>query len=70
MRIDVHTHHYPAKFFELIERSGGDFSFATDPAGRRIIRYKGSRFFGITPAMTDSAAAALKVFVIDAPSID
>ena len=53
MRIDVHTHHYPATFFGLIERSGGDFSFATDPAGRRIIRYKGSRFFGITSAMTD-----------------
>ena len=53
MRIDVHTHHYPAKFFELIERSGGDFAFAQDPTGRRIITYKGSRFFGITPAMTD-----------------
>lgn len=53
MRIDVHTHHYPAAFFRLIERSGSDFSFATDPTGRRIIRFKGSRFFGITPAMTD-----------------
>ena len=53
MRIDVHTHHYPAKFFELIEPSGGDFAFAQDPTGRRIITYKGSRFFGITPAMTD-----------------
>jgi aminocarboxymuconate-semialdehyde decarboxylase len=55
MRIDVHTHHYPTSFFELIERSGGDFSFAQDPTGRRIITYKGSRFFGITPAMTDIA---------------
>jgi aminocarboxymuconate-semialdehyde decarboxylase len=55
VRIDVHTHHYPATFFELIERSGGEFAFAQDPTGRRIITYKGSRFFGITPAMTDIA---------------
>ena len=55
MRIDVHTHHYPKEFFELIERGRSDFSFATDPTGRRIIRYKGSRFFGITPPMTDIA---------------
>ncbi len=54
-RIDVHTHHYPPEFFGLIERSRSDFSFGTDPTGRRIIRYKGSRFFGITPAMTDIA---------------
>jgi aminocarboxymuconate-semialdehyde decarboxylase len=53
VRIDVHTHHYPARFFELIERSRSDFSFGTDPTGRRIIRYKGSRFFGITSPMTD-----------------
>ena len=53
MRIDVHTHHYPVRFFELIERSGGDFAFTQDPTGRRIITYKGSRFFGIQPAMTD-----------------
>lgn len=45
-RIDVHTHHYPPEYFRIIERSGGDFSFATDPTGRRIIRYKGSRFSG------------------------
>ncbi len=55
MRFDVHTHHYPAAYFELIERAGGDFSFATDPSGQRIIRYRGSRFFGVTPPMTDPA---------------
>lgn len=53
MRIDVHTHHYPDEFFRLIERSGSAFSFGTDPTGRRIIKYKGSRFFGITAPMTD-----------------
>lgn len=55
MRIDVHTHHYTEEFFRLIERSGSAFSFATDPTGRRIITLRGSRFFGITPAMTDIA---------------
>jgi hypothetical protein len=55
VRYDVHTHHYPAAYFELIERSGGDFSFGTDPSGQRIIRYRGSRFFGVTAPMTDAA---------------
>lgn len=55
MRYDVHTHHYPRAYFSLIERSGGDFAFATDPSGQTIIRYRGSRFFGVTPAMTDPA---------------
>ncbi len=39
----------------LIEEVGGAFSFGTDPTGRTIIRYRGSRFFGITPPMTDPA---------------
>ena len=55
MRWDLHTHHYPDAFFRLIEEVGGAFSFGTDPTGRTIIRYRGSRFFGITPPMTDPA---------------
>jgi aminocarboxymuconate-semialdehyde decarboxylase len=39
----------------MIRRSEGDFSFATDPTGRTIIRFRGARFFGITPPMTDPA---------------
>ncbi len=54
-RWDLHTHYYPQAFFRLIEEVGGDFSFATDPTGRTIIRFRGSRFFGITPPMTDPA---------------
>jgi len=53
VRYDVHTHHYPAAYFDLIESAGGDFSFGTDPSGQRIIRYRGSRFFGVTAPMTD-----------------
>jgi aminocarboxymuconate-semialdehyde decarboxylase len=52
-RLDIHTHYYTQGFFETIRRSGGQFSFTTDPAGRTIITYNGARFFGITPPMTD-----------------
>ncbi len=55
MRFDLHTHYYPPTYFAWIERSGGEFSFGKDPTGRTIIRYQGSRFFGITPPMTDVA---------------
>jgi aminocarboxymuconate-semialdehyde decarboxylase len=67
VRFDVHTHHYPTAYFELIERAGGDFSFGTDPSGQRIIRYRGSRFFGVTPPMTDPA---LRLTDMDGARID
>ena len=54
-RWDLHTHYYPAAFFRLIEQVGGDFSFAKSPTGQTIIRFRGARFFGITPPMTDPA---------------
>lgn len=55
MRFDLHTHYYPPSYFDLIRRTPGEFSFASDPTGRTIIQYRGSRFFGITPPMTDPA---------------
>jgi aminocarboxymuconate-semialdehyde decarboxylase len=67
VRYDVHTHHYPPTYFDLIERSGGDFSFGADPSGQRIIRYRGSRFFGVTAPMTD---AALRLVDMDRVGID
>lgn len=54
-RWDLHTHYYPQAFFRLIEEVGGDFSFGKSPTGQTIIRFRGSRFFGITPPMTDPA---------------
>jgi aminocarboxymuconate-semialdehyde decarboxylase len=53
VRYDLHTHYYPAAFFDRIKEHGREFSFATDPTGRTIITYGGARFFGITPPMTD-----------------
>ena len=67
MRWDLHTHYYPDAFFRLIEQVGGAFSFGTDPTGRTIIRYRGSRFFGITPPMTDPA---LRIAEMDRVGID
>ncbi len=67
MRFDLHTHYYPPAYFARIEKSGGDFSFGKDPTGRTIIRYQGSRFFGITPPMTD---VALRLADMDRVGID
>jgi aminocarboxymuconate-semialdehyde decarboxylase len=53
MRFDLHTHYYPSAYFERIRQTPGEFSFGADPTGRTIIRYRGSRFFGLTPPMTD-----------------
>jgi aminocarboxymuconate-semialdehyde decarboxylase len=67
VRWDLHTHYYPDAFFRLIEQVRGAFSFGTDPTGRTIIRYRGSRFFGITPPMTDPA---LRIEDMDRVGID
>ncbi len=53
MKLDLHTHYYPATYFDRVRGSGGDFSFGQDPTGRTIITFRGSRFFGITAPMTD-----------------
>jgi aminocarboxymuconate-semialdehyde decarboxylase len=53
MKLDLHTHYYPERFFQLIRDFGSEFSFDKDPTGRTIITYRGARFFGITPPMTD-----------------
>jgi aminocarboxymuconate-semialdehyde decarboxylase len=39
----------------MIRDIASEFSFDKDPTGRTIIKYKGARFFGITPPMTDPA---------------
>lgn len=55
MRYDLHTHYYPAIFFDRIRELSSDFSFDRDPTGRTIIKLRGARFFGITAPMTDPA---------------
>src|ERR687888_515023 len=54
-KLDLHTHYYPESFFQKIRDTPSEFSFDKDPTGRTIITYRGARFFGITPPMTDVA---------------
>src|ERR1051326_7911615 len=53
MRFDLHTHFYTEAFFQSIRDLPSEFSFATSSTGQTIITYRGARFFGVTPAMTD-----------------
>jgi aminocarboxymuconate-semialdehyde decarboxylase len=55
MKLDLHTHYYPPAYFEAIRDTPGEFAFDTSPSGQTIIKYRGARFFGVTPPMTDVA---------------
>jgi aminocarboxymuconate-semialdehyde decarboxylase len=55
MRFDLHTHFYTEAFFQTIRDLPSEFSFGASPSGQTIITYRGARFFGVTPAMTDVA---------------
>lgn len=54
-KLDLHTHYYPAIYFEKIRELPSQFSFDKSPSGQTIITHRGARFFGVTPAMTDVA---------------
>ncbi len=54
-KIDLHTHYYPAVYFDKIRDLPSEFSFAKSSSGQTIIKYRGARFFGVTPPMTDVA---------------
>src|SRR5437660_1529369 len=54
-KLDLHTHYYPESYFKKIRELPSEFSFARSPSGQTIITYRGARFFGVTPAMTDVA---------------
>ena len=53
MKFDLHTHFYTDAFFQSVRDLPSEFSFGTSPSGQTIITYRGARFFGVTPAMTD-----------------
>src|SRR5438309_11217225 len=52
-KLDLHTHYYPPTYFEKIRALPSAFSFDRSPSGQTIITYRGARFFGVTPPMTD-----------------
>jgi aminocarboxymuconate-semialdehyde decarboxylase len=56
MKYDLHTHYYPKTYFDKIGELGADFRFEKDSTGRTILKFRGARFFGITPPMTDPEA--------------
>src|SRR5436190_855945 len=55
MKLDLHTHFYTEAYFQTIRDLPSEFSFGTSSSGQTIITYRGARFFGVTPAMTDVA---------------
>ncbi|MEK6335506.1 MAG: amidohydrolase family protein [Acidobacteriota bacterium] len=66
-RLDLHTHYYPDIYFDRIRELPSEFSFGQSPSGQTIITYRGARFFGVTPAMTD---VALRLDDMDRVGID
>lgn len=54
-KLDLHTHYYPPIYFDKIRDLPSEFSFDKSPSGQTIIKYRGARFFGVTPPMTDVA---------------
>ena len=54
-KFDLHTHYYPDSYFAKIRELPSEFAFDKSPSGQTIITYRGARFFGVTPAMTDVA---------------
>ena len=54
-KLDLHTHYYPPIYFEKIRDLPSEFAFDKSPSGQTIIKYRGARFFGVTPPMTDVA---------------
>jgi len=54
-KLDLHTHYYPPVYFDKIRDIPSEFSFDKSPSGQTIIKYRGARFFGVTPPMTDVA---------------
>ena len=54
-KLDLHTHYYPLAYFKKIRELPSEFSFDKSPSGQTIITYRGARFFGVTPPMTDVA---------------
>ncbi|HXV64121.1 MAG TPA: amidohydrolase family protein [Vicinamibacteria bacterium] len=67
-KIDIHNHYYPETYFRMISEMGGeDYTFDTDAAGTRIIKFRGARFFGIQPPMTD---VSLRLQAMDRTGID
>ena len=54
-KFDLHTHFYTDAYFQKVRDLPSEFSFDKSSTGQTIITYRGARFFGVTPPMTDVA---------------
>src|SRR5260221_890207 len=54
-KLDLHPHPSPPIYFEKTRELPAEFAFDKSPSGKTIIKYRGPRFFGVTPPMTDVA---------------
>src|SRR5947207_15599439 len=54
-KFDLPTYYYPPIYFDKLRELPSEFSFDKSPSGQTIITYRGARFFGVTPPMTDVA---------------
>ena len=67
MKLDLHTHYYSSDYFDSIRELSTEFSFAAGVAGNTVIKFRGTRFFSITPPMTDPQ---LRIEAMDRVGVD
>lgn len=68
LTVDIHSHYYPSSYFDRSRTLGApDYEFGADASGTTIIKYRGARFFGIQPPMTD---VSLRLEEMDRSSVD
>lgn len=67
MRIDLHTHFYPAEYWDMLAKWGEGYEATKDAFGRTIIKKNGARFLTPTPPMGDPEA---RLREMDAAGVD
>jgi aminocarboxymuconate-semialdehyde decarboxylase len=67
MKVDLHTHFYPAEYLRALEVLETSLEVATDSSGHKIVKDRGARILTITPEMSDPAQRILEM---DSSGID
>ena len=53
MRVDLHTHYYPAEYLGALEALDTALEITEDSNGNKIVKDRGARILTITPEMSD-----------------
>ena len=61
MRVDLHTHFYPADYLTALETLETSLEVATDRGGNKMVRDRGARILTITPEMSDPRKRILEM---------